>query len=137
MPRKKKQETEESPINEVELLEKIESNKETITKLFHASIIGLSSFMILIFVFLFNSETSDKLSSEIQSVKNEVDNIQTIQLNIMYQMDSIENKIERSMTESRELSSDLQQIDNKLSKNYKKVNYVSETLDTLVMFIKK
>ena len=137
MPKKKKQEPVISEIQEIELVEKIESNQETISKLFHVSIIGLSSFMILVFVFLFTTRTSDRISFETKSLKGDIENVHTVQLNIMEQIDSIGSKLDRNKVVSQELSTNLQELDKKMDKNYKKVNYVSETLDTLVMFIKK
>jgi len=137
MPKKKKQEPIISEIQEIELVEKIESNQETISKLFHVSIIGLSSFMILIFVFLFTTRTNDRISFETKSLKSDIENVHTVQLNIMEQIDSIGSKLDRNKVVSQELSTNLQELDKKMDKNYKKVNYVSETLDTLVMFIKK
>jgi hypothetical protein len=137
MPKKKKQEPVISEIQEIELVEKIESNQETISKLFHVSIIGLSSFMILIFVFLFTTRTNNRISSETKSLKSDIENVHTVQLNIMEQIDSIGSKLDRNKVVSQELSTNLQELDKKMDKNYKKVNYVSETLDTLVMFIKK
>ena len=137
MPKKKKQEPIISEMQEIELVEKIESNQETISKLFHVSIIGLSSFMILIFVFLFTTRTNDRISFETKSLKSDIENVHTVQLNIMEQIDSIGIKLDRNKVVSQELSTNLQELDKKMDKNYKKVNYVSETLDTLVMFIKK
>jgi hypothetical protein len=137
MPKKKKQEPIISEIQEIELVEKIESNQETISRLFHASIIGLSSFMILIFVFLFTTRTNDRISFETKTLKSDIENVHTVQLNIMEQIDSIGDKLDRNKVVSQELSTNLQELDKKMDKNYKKVNYVSETLDTLVMFIKK
>jgi hypothetical protein len=93
--------------------------------------------MILVFVFLFTTRTSDRISFETKSLKGDIENVHTVQLNIMEQIDSIGSKLDRNKVVSQELSTNLQELDKKMDKNYKKVNYVSETLDTLVMFIKK
>jgi hypothetical protein len=122
MPKKKKQEPIISEMQEIELVEKIESNQETISKLFHVSIIGLSSFMILVFVFLFTTRTSDRISFETKSLKGDIENVHTVQLNIMEQIDSIGSKLDRNKVVSQELSTNLQELDKKMDKNYKKVN---------------
>jgi hypothetical protein len=137
MPKKKKQELELSDYKEQELKEKIESNQEVITKSFHISILALASFMLLIFIYLLNSKTKNLITSESKLIKNEIDNVHTVQLNILEKVDSLSQKIDDEKIASQKLSNGLEVLDEKLEKNYNKVNYVSETLDTLVVFVKK
>ncbi len=137
MPKKKKQELELSDYKEQELKEKIESNQEVITKSFHISILALASFMLLIFIYLLNSKTKNLITSESKLIKNEIDNVHTVQMNILEKVDSLSQKIDDEKIVSQKLSNGLEVLDKKLEKNYNKVNYVSETLDTLVVFVKK
>ncbi len=137
MPKKKKQELELSDYKEQELKEKVESNQEVITKSFHISILALASFMLLIFIYLLNSKTKNLITSESKLIKNEIDNVHTVQMNILEKVDSLSQKIDDEKIVSQKLSNGLEVLDKKLEKNYNKVNYVSETLDTLVVFVKK
>jgi len=137
MPKKKKQELELSDYKEQELKEKIESNQEVITKSFHISILALTSFMLLIFIYLLNSKTKNLITSESKLIKNEIDNVHTAQMNLLEKVDSLSQKIDDEKIVSQKLSNGLEVLDKKLEKNYNKVNYVSETLDTLVVFVKK
>jgi len=137
MPKKKKQELELSDYKEQELKEKIESNQEVITKSFHISILALASFMLLIFIYLLNSKIKNLITSESKLIKNEIDNVHTVQMNILEKVDSLSQKIDDEKIVSQKLSNGLEVLDKKLEKNYNKVNYVSETLDTLVVFVKK
>jgi hypothetical protein len=137
MPKKKKQELELSDYKEQKLKEKIESNQEVITKSFHISILALASFMLLIFIYLLNSKTKNLITSESKLIKNEIDNVHTVQMNILEKVDSLSQKIDDEKIASQKLSNGLEVLDEKLEKNYNKVNYVSETLDTLVVFVKK
>jgi hypothetical protein len=58
-------------------------------------------------------------------------------MNILEKVDSLSQKIDDEKIVSQKLSNGLEVLDKKLEKNYNKVNYVSETLDTLVVFVKK